>query len=331
MLMNFARNITRASLAVALTLGLAGGVALLPLPAQAEAVQIKTQVPGYYRQMLGKAEVTALFDGVVELDRNLLKNSSPGEVQRLLARMFVASPKLQTGVNAFLINTSDKLVLVDTGAAGLFGPTLGRVLDNLQAAGYSPEQVDVVLITHLHGDHIGGLIGSDGKPAFRNAVVRVPKADADFWLSEDVARQAPPDKQAFFAMARNVAAPLIASGQWQTFVPGDDLAPGFTAVSTPGHTPGHTAYLLQSDGQQLLFWGDLVHSAAVQFARPDVTMEFDTDQKQAAETRRRIFAQTAADKALVAGAHLPFPGLGHVRAEAQKSYTWVPVEFGPVK
>lgn len=331
MRMPFTRQLSRASLAIALAFGLASGATLLPLPAKAEAVQIKTQVPGYYRQMLGKAEVTALFDGIIELDRSLLRNSSPAEVQRLLARMFVASPKLQTGVNAFLINTGKQLVLVDTGAAGLFGPSLGRVIDNMKASGYSPEQVDVVLITHLHGDHMGGLIGSDGKPVFRNALVRVPQADADFWLSEDVARQAPPDKQAFFAMARNVAAPLIASGQWQTFVPGDDLAPGFTAVSAPGHTPGHTAYLLQSEGQQLLFWGDLVHSTAVQFAKPDVTMEFDTDQKQAAQTRRRIFAQTAAEHSLVAGAHLPFPGLGHVRAEAHQSYSWVPVEFGPVK
>lgn len=325
----FARNLSQFSLAVALTLGFAG-TALLPAPALAAAPQVKTQVPGYYRLMVGKTEVTALFDGAVQLDSSLLKNATPKEIQSLLARMFATHPKMQTGVNAFLINTGDKLVLIDTGAAKLFGPTLGQVLENLKAAGYTADQVDTVLITHLHGDHMGGLIGADGKPAFPNAEVRVSKADADFWLSPEVAAKVPADKQPFFKMARDVAAPLIAAGKWKTFAEGDELVPGFKAVPAPGHTPGHTAYLLESEGQKLLLWGDLVHSTAVQFAKPSVTIEFDVDQKQAAESRRKLFKQSAADKNLVAGAHLPFPGVGHVRADG-KGYAWVPVEFGPVK
>jgi glyoxylase-like metal-dependent hydrolase (beta-lactamase superfamily II) len=326
--MNLPRHFVRLSLAAALTLGLAG-TALLPQAALAEAPQLKTQVPGYYRLMVGKAEVTALFDGAIQLDSSLLKNATPKEIQSLLARMFANYPKMQTGVNAFLINTGSKLVLVDTGAAKLFGPTLGQVVENIKASGYSPEQVDVVLITHLHADHFGGLIGADGKPVFPKAEVRVSKTDADYWLSTDVAAKAPADKQGFFKLARDASAPLIAAGKWKPFVEGDELVPGFKAVPTPGHTPGHTAYLLESDGQQLLLWGDLVHSTAVQFAKPDVTIEFDTDQKKAAESRRKVFKQTAADKTLVAGAHLPFPGLGHVRAEG-KGYAWVPVEFTPI-
>ncbi|HEY3433645.1 MAG TPA: MBL fold metallo-hydrolase [Rhodocyclaceae bacterium] len=327
--MNFPKSFARLSLAAALALGLAG-TALHPQPAQAEAPQIKTQVPGYYRLMVGKAEVTALFDGSIQLDSSLLKNATPKEVQSLLARMFASYPKMQTGVNAFLINTGSKLVLVDTGAAKLFGPTLGQVIDNIKASGYSPEQVDVVLITHLHADHFGGLIGADGKPTFPKAEVLVPKTDADFWLSPEVAAKAPEGKQGFFKLARDVAAPLLASGKWKTFNTGDALVPGFTAVPAPGHTPGHTAYRLDSDGQQLLLWGDLVHSASAQFAKPDITIEFDTDQKKAAESRRKLFKQASADKTLVAGAHLPFPGLGHVRAEGKGSYAWVPVEFGPI-
>ncbi|GAB2181799.1 MBL fold metallo-hydrolase [Denitratisoma sp. agr-D3] len=329
--MNFRPRLARLAQAAALSLGLAAAGLLATAPVRAEAPQVKTQVPGYYRLMVGKAEVTALFDGAIELDSALLKNATPNEIQHLLARLFANYPKMQTGVNAFLINTGSQLVLVDTGAAKLFGPTLGQVLGNLKAAGYGPEQVDAVLITHLHADHFGGLIGADGKPTFAKAKVLVPQADADYWLSADSAAQAPEGKRGFFKLARDAAAPLQAAGQWKTFKPGDELVPGFTAVPTPGHTPGHTAYLLTSEGQKLLLWGDLVHSTAVQFAKPDVTIEFDTDQKQAAASRRKTFAQTAAERTLVAGAHLPFPGLGHVRAEGKGVYSWIPVEFGPVK
>ena len=245
--------------------------------------------------------------------------------------MFAAAPKLQTGVNAFLINTGSRLVLVDTGAAKLFGPTLGQVAANLKASGYEPSQVDAVLITHLHGDHMGGLIDGEGKPSFPNADVFVAKADADFWLSTSIADKAPDSAKGFFKMARDVAAPLIAAGKWKTFAAGDELLPSIKAVATPGHTPGHTAFELDSNGQRLLLWGDLVHNAAVQFARPGITIEFDIDQKMAAATRQKIFRQATSDKRLVAGAHLPFPGLGHVRAETKSAYTWIPLDFGPVR
>lgn len=300
-------------------------------PARAEAPQLKTQVPGYYRMMVGKAEVTALFDGAIDLDPKILKNVKPGELQRLLARMFAAAPKLQTGVNAFLINSGGKLVIVDTGAGKLFGPTLGNVIANLKASGYTTDQVDAVLVTHLHGDHMGGLVDAGGKPAFAKAAVFVAKTDADFWLSEEIAAKAPEQARGFFKMARDTAAPLQAAGKWKTFEWGSEIVPGFKAVEARGHTPGHTAFALESDGQHLLLWGDLVHNANVQFAKPSVTIEFDIDQKQAAKTRAAMFKATAKSRELVAGAHLPFPGLGHVRAEGKGSFAWVPVEFGPVK
>lgn len=326
--MKLLNTLIRPTLAACLVAGLAFTA---PAPALAAAPQVKLQVPGYYRLMLGQAEVTTLFDGAIELDAKLLHNATPAEIQKLLARMFVNSPKIPTGVNAFLANANGKLVLVDTGAGKLFGPTLGNVVANLKAAGYTPEQVDVVLVTHLHADHFGALVDAEGKPTFPNAVVRVAKADADFWLSEEVAAKVPEDKRGFFKMARDVAAPLVAAGKWQPFVTGDELAPGFKAVPTPGHTPGHTSYELTSDGQTLLLLGDLVHNAHVQFPRPDVTIEFDTDSKQAALTRKTIFKRTAQSKELVGGAHLPFPGLGHVRADSKTAYSWVPVEFSPVK
>jgi glyoxylase-like metal-dependent hydrolase (beta-lactamase superfamily II) len=287
-------------------------------------------VPGYYRAQLGKFEITALYDGMIELDTKLLKNTSTVELQVLLARMFVGNPKMQTAVNAYLINTGSHLVLVDTGAAKLFGPSLGYVLQNMKASGYEPAQVDMVIITHLHADHVGGLNDADGKPLFPKAKILVAQEDGDYWLSQTVADGAPKEVQPFFKMARDSAAPYLSSGQWSTFTQGSVLVPGIKAVKANGHTPGHTAFAVESEGQKLLIWGDLVHAHAVQFARPGVSIEFDIDQKQAIATRRSIMKDMASSKSLVAGMHLPFPGLGHVRADGKGRYSWVPIEFAPM-
>jgi glyoxylase-like metal-dependent hydrolase (beta-lactamase superfamily II) len=135
----------------------------------------------------------------------------------------------------------------------------------------------------------------------------------------------------FFKMARDTAAPYQAVGRWQPFSDGSTLAPGIRAVAANGHTPGHTAYAVESAGQKLLIWGDLVHAHAVQFAKPGVSIEFDVDQKQAIATRREIMQSVAESKTLVAGMHLPFPGLGHVRSEGKGSYSWLPIEFSPLQ
>jgi glyoxylase-like metal-dependent hydrolase (beta-lactamase superfamily II) len=310
----------------------AGALACLaPIaPAQAGASMVRTQVPGYYRMMLGQFEVTALYDGVIELDSGLLKNAKEEEVNRLLARMFVGNPKMQTAVNAYLINTGSNLVLVDAGAAKLFGPGLGRVVDNLRAAGYDPAQIDTVVITHMHGDHVGGLGDSAGQMAFPNAAIHVAQFDSDFWLSQEAAAKASPDLQPFFKMARDAAAPYQARGQWKTFTEGSEVVPGIRATKAYGHTPGHTAYSVESNGQKLLIWGDIVHAHAVQFAQPDVAIEFDIDKTQAVATRKSLMYSLAATKTLVAGMHLPFPGIGHVRADGKGIYSWVPIEYSPL-
>lgn len=308
---------------------LSAGLAFIAPLAQAEAPKIQTQVPGYYRIQLGQFEITALYDGTVELETKLLKNASGSELQRLLARMFVGGPKVQNAVNAYLINTGPHLVLVDTGAAKLFGPSLGNVLQNIKASGYDPAQVDTVIITHLHPDHIGGLKDAGGQPLFPNASIFVSQADSDFFLSEKSAN-APTEMQPFFKMARDSAAPYLSKGQWKTFTEAGVVVPGIRAVKANGHTPGHTAYAVESEGQKLMIWGDLIHFYAVQFARPSVSVEFDIDQKQAVATRRSIMKAAAAGKSLVAGMHLPFPGIGHIRADGKGSYSWVPIEFGPV-
>ncbi len=310
-------------------LALALGLLFAAAWASAEAPSQRTQVPGYYRLMLGNFEITALYDGAIDLDEKLLMNIQKRDIQRLLARQFVQGPKVQTAVNAYLINTGSKLVLVDAGAAKLFGPGLGNIVDNLKAAGYAPEQVDTVLITHLHGDHVNGLVTTDGQRVFANAEIWSAKADNDFWLSETVAAKAPQEAQAFFKMSRDAAAPYLAAGCWKTFDGDRELLAGIASLDTHGHTPGHASYLLKNGGQRLLILGDLVHNHAVQFARPEVAFEYDVDAKQAVLTRKRIFAQAAKEKLMVAGMHLPFPGIGHVRKEP-KGYAWVPAEFAPI-
>lgn len=291
--------------------------------------QQQTQVPGYYRMALGDFEVTAVYDGYINLGTNLLKDISEKDIQTLLSSMFIDSTNgVQTAVNAFVINTGTHLVLVDAGAAQCFGPTLGVVVDNIRAAGYQPEQIDTVLLTHLHPDHACG-INNQGKAVFPNATVYVSKEDADFWLNKDIASKAPPEHRPMFEKSMESVAPYQANDKLKIYTAGETLLPGVKVVPTPGHTPGHTSYLFSSKGDNLLVWGDIVHSHSIQFAHPNVSLEFDSDSKQAIATRKAIFAEAAKDKLWVAGAHLPFPGLGHVRAN-KVGYTWVPVEYSPL-
>jgi glyoxylase-like metal-dependent hydrolase (beta-lactamase superfamily II) len=323
---------TSKTLIHALFAALAACSVTLPHAAFADApAKQATQSPGYYRMALGEFEVTALYDGVIPIDAKLLKGAAAKDIQSLLARMFVpASEKgVQTAINAFLINTGRNLILVDAGAAGCFGPGLGAVAGNIRAAGYEPAQVDTILLTHLHGDHVCGIAAEDGKPAFANATVYVSREEAGFWLNKETAAKAPKEAQPFFKAAQDSVAPYVAAGKLKEFSAGQSLVPGVESVPLHGHTPGHGGYLFSSAGQRILVWGDVVHSHAVQFTRPEVSIEFDTDSKQAIASRKKILADASADKLWIAGAHLPFPGIGHV-GKAGKSYAWVPVEYSPL-
>lgn len=308
------------------------GMALVSVLLQAEPVaKQETQVPGYFRMNLGEFEVTALYDGYIDLDPALLQGIDADNLDALLTRMFISGDDgLQTAVNAYLVNTGTELVLVDVGAAQCFGPTLGNIASNLRASGYQPDQVSMVLLTHLHPDHACGLRNSDGSATYPNAIVHVPRAEAAYWLDEELAASMPDSVQPFFAMARNAVEPYVAQKRLKQYGRDAELMPGLRTVPANGHTPGHSAYLFQSEGQDLMVWGDIVHSHTVQFARPDVTIEFDVDVDAALATRKQIFNDAAKNRFWVAGAHLPFPGLGHVRRDGA-AFSWVPVEFGPLR
>ena len=291
--------------------------------------QQKTQAPGFYRMALGDFEVTALYDGYIDLDnKKLLKNVSATDLQKLLSRMFLTSSNVQTAVNAYLVNTGTNLVLVDTGSSKCFGPTAGFIQDAIKASGYVPSQIDTIVITHLHPDHSCGVTTADGKMAFPNAVVRVAKAESDYWLNPKVEEKAPEEFKPFFKMVREAIQPYKDADKFKPFSPNEALVPGLVAVPTPGHTPGHTSYQFQSKNETLLVLGDIIHSHAVQFPRPQIGIQFDTDSKKAISTRTKLFANAAKNKIWLAGAHLPFPGIGHIRLEG-KGYVWVPVEYSP--
>jgi glyoxylase-like metal-dependent hydrolase (beta-lactamase superfamily II) len=293
-------------------------------PAFAAAPLAGTNAPGFFRIMLGDFEITAISDGTVDLPVDKLLHQAPAATGKELARSYLSAP-LETSVTGYLVNTGGKLVLIDAGAGNLFGPTLGKLLANLKASGYQPEQVDEIYLTHLHPDHVGGL-AVNGQAAFPNAIVRADQHDTDFWLSQANLDQAPADSKGFFQGAIASLSPYSAARHLQPFNGGTELAPGIRANASYGHTPGHTTYTIESKGKKLLLIGDLIHVAAVQFDHPEVTIGFDSDSKTAAVARLKTFQAVAKDGTLVGASHLPFPGLGHLRSSG-KAFDWVPVNY----
>ncbi|MCP3141876.1 MBL fold metallo-hydrolase [Pyxidicoccus xibeiensis] len=309
----------------ALTLLVLAVAPLLPSAVQAAAPQVRTQAPGFYRMMLGDFEITALSDGTVpQTVSEVATHTTPERVEELLARDHLEDP-VELSINAFLINTGTALVLVDTGVGGFFGPDVGgRLQQSLRDAGYQPEQIDVVLLTHIHSDHSGGLM-SGARRAFPNAILQVHSREADFWLGREHKARGEVDPK-YFEEARAMVAPYQGAGKLKTFGNGDAIVQGIRAMPTPGHTPGHSAYLVESRGQRLVLWGDLMHFGSVQLREPAVTVAYDVDARAAAAQRARVFADAAGRGDLIGLAHMPFPGLGRLGAEG-RHYRWIPANY----
>lgn len=307
-------------------------IALATLTASTQALAaaepLKTQAPGFYRTMLGQTEVTVLIDGTVDLPVDQLLQQDPAKTIAALQHMHQSAP-LETSVNAYLINTGKKLVLIDAGAGSLFGPTLGNVSKNLALAGYTPEQVDEIYISHMHADHVGGL-SKDGKMVYPNAIVRADATEAAYWLSEAEMAKAPDDKKGFFKSAMASLKPYQTANRFKTFSGKTELVAGITAQPTAGHTPGHISYMVQSGDQRLLVLGDIIHVAAVQFDRPEVTIAFDSDATAAKKQRLALFKQATEAGLLVGATHLQFPSLGYINANG-KGYRWVPLNYQRIK
>lgn len=271
----------------------------------------KAQVPGVYHRKVGDIVVTAISDGYLDGSMAVIQNIPPEEAAQLLRDAFRPVPR-RTAVNCFLIHAGGRLALVDNGCGTAMAATGGRLFDNLAAAGIAPADIDTLLQTHLHPDHSNGLTGRDGQRLFPRAELAMHAAELAFWHDDAAMAKADETSRARnFQAARDQVAPYRAAGAVRTFE-GGEVFPGVTAMPFPGHTPGHTGYLIASGGETLLIWGDIIHVPEIQIQRPEVTMAFDIDPRQAEATRRRVFDMVATEKLVWAGMHMHFPGFSRL-------------------
>ncbi|MFG6178477.1 MBL fold metallo-hydrolase [Halomonas sp. THAF12] len=279
----------------------------------------------FYALKVGDVRVMSLTDGTVPQDlHELLRGTTNEKTDALLAQAYRTNP-VEVSINVFLFELADRLVLVDTGSGDLFGPGYGgKLLDSLRAAGFQPEKITDILITHVHADHSGGLT-RHGQIVFPNATVHVGEPDVEFFLDRENAARSGYDIK-YFDEAITTLKPYVDAGRVDTFGQETEVLPGLTASLHPGHTPGSAFYTLESRGQTLTFIGDMVHVAPVQFPDPSITIVYDVDPEMAAEARATQFSSLAQQHDLVAAPHLPFPGVGHIQA-LEQGYRWVPVGY----
>lgn len=286
--------------------------------------------PDIYAFTLGGADAYVVHDGAITFPgvQTVIAPEAPADaVTRLLREAYLPTDHVAVSLNVLVVRLPSGPLLVDAGGGAALGPTAGRLTRGLQRLGIAPGDVRSVVVTHAHGDHVAGLLGGDGTPAFPNARVFVAAEEAAFWATA-VERQdwtgsrVPPAGR---AQSTETARKFLngVGDRLQRVAPGGALVPGVTFVPTPGHTPGHQAVRLTVGGETLLHVGDAVHQAALQFPHPEWSMAFDTRPAQASATRRALLARLAAERTRVLAYHLPFPGIGHVRASGD-GYAWVP-------
>ncbi len=305
---------------------LAMGVPLYPQRADAKAPMAGKQAPGFFRFMLGKYEITMVSDGNIVLPTSFeAKNVKEAELKAFLQSYYL-DPNIHTShVNVCLINTGDELVMVDTGAGQYFLETSGKLVDNLALAGIKPDQIDKIILTHGHPDHVWGVIDDfEEAPRFPNARYAMMAKEIDFWTSVDAVNKLPEMFRSF------------ATGAMRNLKPVKDLttrtkdemeiAPGIHVIDTAGHTLAHQSVIVESAGEKMLITGDAIHHWPITFEHPDWQPLVDMEPEKAIVTRKRLMEMAVTEKLTVAGYHMPFPGIGRV-ARKGKVYQWVPASW----
>ncbi len=302
----------------------AAGATGFPEAARAAAPLATTQAPGFYRYKIGDLQVTAINDGLARRPlEGFIRNAELPTVQKVLADQSLATDTVTIPFTTLVINDGKKLTLLDTGNGNSGAPTSGTWMTNFRAAGFTPEQVDTVVISHFHGDHINGLRLKEGTGVFANAEVMVPDVEWAFWMDDARAAAAPEGMKPAFANVRRVFDPMKA--QVKQYKAGTEVVSGVNAIAAYGHTPGHTAFVV---GGKLLALSDTTNTPALFVTNPNWQAIFDMDGAASEATRRKLLDMAIADKLQVAFYHAPFPATGTIVKDGA-GYRMLPVAWSP--
>jgi glyoxylase-like metal-dependent hydrolase (beta-lactamase superfamily II) len=283
------------------------------------------QGSGFYRKKIGDIEVTLISDGGFPMQPAALFPEAKEAIPEVAKKQFVSPEVFPGHVNTLLIKSGGKTLLIDTGCGTLFGPGTGKMIENMQRAGVDAGTIDHLLITHIHPDHVGGLLS--GIDALNGTQLHVSDTERKFWAEPDLSKSILPDemKAQIAGGGKSFVDMLAKAGDRAIGFEGKkELLPGVTVEPAPGHTPGHAIVQISSGNDSVLYIADCVHMAPFQFVHPEWKLGFDTDANEAIETRKKIYDRCATDRVLVAGAHLPFPGFGHIDRVGDR-YAWVPI------
>ena len=319
--------ITRRDLVAGSALAVTAGA--LPSAASAAVPLAKTQGPGVYRSKIGSYEVTALYDGIwhLPIDDKFVRNAGSTAVNRALAAAFLPPRVLPISFTALMVNTGSKLILIDTGTAGQITDSAGAMLGNLAAAGVEPKQIDTIIISHFHPDHIDGIKTKDGDKVFPNAEILVPEPEWAFWMDDGNMGRAKDAVLRYFRNARRIFKDI--AGEVHRYAPGKEVAPGITSIAAYGHTPGHMAFSIASGNRSMLVMSDTAREPFLFVKHPQWQPSYDMDGPMAVAARKRMLERAAADRMLVEAFHFPFPASGHI-TKTKTGYELEPVMWQPI-